>query len=79
MYEVDGGTKYGWWGLTGFYGNPETSRRPKSWAKLKQLHTTSSLPWLVIGNFNELMSMSEREGGCSKPRQKLTNFVEAIN
>ena len=76
---VDGGAEYGWWHLTGFYGNPETSRRKESWAKMKHLGTTSSLPWLVIGDFNEIISMSEKEGGSSRRRQQLANFVETIN
>lgn len=46
---------------------------------MKYLSTTSSLPWLVIGDFNEITSMLEKEGGSSRPRQQLMNFVEAIN
>ena len=65
---VDGGSKVGWWYLFGFYGNPKIVRRPESWAKLKHLRTTSSLPWLVIGDFNELMGMSEKEGGSNRPK-----------
>ena len=34
---VYGGIEYGWWRMTGFYGNPETAKRPESWTKLKQL------------------------------------------
>nr|POE64445.1 hypothetical protein CFP56_35004 [Quercus suber] len=76
---VDGGPGVGWWHLTGFYGKPETRRRPESWAKLKHLRTTSSLPWLVIRDFKELMGMSEKERGGNKPRQQMANFVEAVN
>ena len=76
---VDGGAEYGWWHLTGFYGNPETSKRKESWDTMKHLGTTSSLPWLVIGDFNEIMSMSKKEGRSSRPRQQLANFVETIN
>nr|POE52452.1 hypothetical protein CFP56_74007 [Quercus suber] len=76
---VDRGPGVGWWHLTGFYGNPETRRRPESWAKLKHLRTTSSLPWLVIRDFNELMGMSEKERGGNRPRQQMANFVEAVN
>ena len=50
---VEGGGYEGKWHLTGFYGNPETSKRKESWDKMKHLGTTSSLPWLVIGDFNE--------------------------
>lgn len=74
---VDGGTEYGWWRVTGFYGNPEMAKRPEAWAKLKQLSTTSTLPWIVIGNFNEIIGMSE--GGSARPRQQMSNFVNTIN
>ena len=39
---VDGGDGIGWWHLTGFYGEPDTSKRWESWKKLKHLHGTSS-------------------------------------
>ena len=51
----------GWWHLTGFYGNPKTERRSESWAKLKFLKNSSSLPWLVIGDFNEIIGLSEKK------------------
>ena len=76
---VDGGFGVGCWHLMRFYGHLETGRRPKSWAKLKHLRTTSSLLWLIIGDFNELMGMSKKEGGSNRPRQQMENFVEAVN
>lgn len=65
---VDGGAEHGWWHLTSFYGNLETTKKPESCVKLKQLSNTSTLPWLVIGDFNEITGMSEKEGGSGKPR-----------
>ena len=76
---VDGGTEYGWWHMTGFYGNPETAKRTESWTKIKQLSNTSTLPWIVIGDFNEITRMSEMEGGSTQPLQKMMNFVNTIN
>ena len=67
---IDGGSSIGWWHLTGFYGNLETDRRPESWAKLKFLKNSSSLPWLVIGDFNEIIGLSEKEGGRIRPKDK---------
>ena len=55
---VDGGVD-GWWHLTCFYGNPKTSRRCESWSLLKSLSNYSQLPWLVIGDFNELVGLSQ--------------------
>ncbi|KAK9984473.1 hypothetical protein SO802_033998 [Lithocarpus litseifolius] len=79
MKEVDGGAEVGWWHFTGFYGNPDTAKRPESWAKLKYLKGTSTLPWLTIGDFNEITGASEKEGGSDRPRQQMTNFIETIN
>ena len=68
---IDDGLGIGWWHLTGFYGNPETCRRPESWAKLKFLKNSSSLPWLVIGDFNEIIGLSEKEGGRIRPKRQM--------
>lgn len=73
------GSGVGKWHLTGFYGNPDTRKRPESWAKLKFLIGKSTLPWLTIGDFNELTSLSEREGGSTRPRQQMQNFIDTIN
>ena len=62
---VKGEVSIDWWHLTGFYGAPETSRRDESWALLKVIRDRSTLPWLVIGDFNEIVSVSEKEGGSS--------------
>ena len=52
---VDQGVIGKQWRITGFYGNPETSKRPDSWLLLKRLSTLNSLPWVCLGDFNELM------------------------
>ena len=59
----------GRWHLTSFYGNPETARCLGSWAKFKHFRGVSTLPWLAIGDFNELSSLSENEGSGGRPRQ----------
>ena len=65
---VDGGADFGWWHFTGFYGNSDTAKCPESWVKLKYLKGTSTLPWLTIGDFNEIIEASEKEGGSDRPR-----------
>ena len=76
---IDDGLGIGWWHLTGFYGNPEMGRRPESWAKLKFLKNSSSLPWLVIRDFNEIIGLSEKEGGRIRPKRQMELFLEVIN
>ena len=63
------GREVGWWHFMGFYGHPDTTKRHESWAKLKHLKRSSSLPWLVIGDFNEIMGLSEKEGESIRPRK----------
>ena len=75
---VDGGVD-GWWHLTGFYGNLETSRCHESWSLLKSLSNYSQLPWLVIGDFNELVGLSEKESGASRPASQMEHFKEVID
>ena len=75
---VDGG-EIGWWHFTGFYGHLDTAKRLESWAKLKQLKCTSSLPWLVIGDFNEIVGLLEKKGGCIRPRKQMEDFVTTID
>jgi hypothetical protein len=48
------------WKLTGFYGHPNSSRRADSWDLLKHLHTCIPVPWLCVGDFNEIMEQAER-------------------
>ena len=75
---VDGG-EIGWWHFKGFYGHSDTAKRHESWAKLKQLKCMSSLPWLVIGDFNEIIGLSEKEGGSIRPKKQIDDFVSTID
>ena len=33
----------------------------------------------MIGDFNEITGMSEKEGGSTRPRQQMMNFLNTIN
>ena len=65
--EINSGDGFGWWHFTSFYGNPDSSSRDESWSCLKYLSGISQLPWLVIGDFNELTGLSKKEGGATRP------------
>ena len=57
---IDSGDSIGKWRLTRFYGHPDTQGRPKSWAFLHQLAKTNNLPWICVGDFNEVFSVIEK-------------------
>ena len=71
---VEGGGNYSPWHLMGFYGNLETSKRVESWQLINSLYSVSHLPWLVIGDFNEIRCVEEKEGGAAWPYQQMAHF-----
>lgn len=46
--------------MIGFYGFSESSRRRESWDLFRTLSVASSLPWVCIGNFNDLLATHEK-------------------
>ena len=50
------------WRLTGFYGKPITHKRFESWNLLRQLNNRFNLPWVCVGDFNELRKCLEKNG-----------------
>nr|GMC73286.1 uncharacterized protein LOC109188615 [Ipomoea batatas]GMC77611.1 uncharacterized protein LOC109188615 [Ipomoea batatas] len=67
------------WRFTGFYGCLERHRRRISWALLKQLSLNNSLPWLLLGDFNDILVPEEKIGGAPQPVWLMQGFQEAID
>ena len=55
------------WRFTGFYGSPEVSQRTMSWDLLLQIHSQSTMPWLFVGDFNEITCDAEKLGRALRP------------
>ena len=51
------------WQFTGFYGEPKTQRRIESWNLLRRLERKFQIPWLCVGDFNELLRSEKKLGG----------------
>jgi hypothetical protein len=68
----------GAWRLTGFYGYPEGSRRRDSWNFLRQLSRSSTLPWCVIGDFNDILSSDEKKGRTDRANWLINGFRGAV-
>ncbi|XP_019156322.1 PREDICTED: uncharacterized protein LOC109153039 [Ipomoea nil] len=66
------------WRMTGYYGFSERTRRAESWDLLRTLSGSSNLPWVVIGDFNDLLYQNEKRGGNPHPNSLLCGFGEAI-
>ena len=68
----------GKWRYTGFYGCPERTRRQESWDIIRSLASRSSLPWCMLGDYNDMMYGFEKIGGRPQPRALLEGFNKVV-
>ena len=54
------------WRLTGIYGEPWWEYKHLTWEVLWSLHGNLSLPWLALGDFNEILFHHEKERGRAR-------------
>ena len=66
------------WVLTGFYGWLETYERYKSWALLTHISSLVDGAWMCIGDFNEMLSSSEKLSRRPTPPKQMDAFCEAL-
>ncbi|CAM8965988.1 unnamed protein product [Rhodiola kirilowii] len=64
--------------LTIFYGNPATHRRRETWDLLRCLSRDNNLPWVVLGDFNEVLFSWEAKGRRMRREWQMRNFRETI-
>jgi hypothetical protein len=76
---LDSVTKEEKWRFTGFYGETTRELRYRSWECLKMLKGCSSLPWLCMGDFNEVLHASKQFGGAGRSESQMEGFREAVS
>ncbi|XP_062021007.1 uncharacterized protein LOC133737483 [Rosa rugosa] len=66
--------------MTGFYGHrPTTSERHHSWELLRRLvHMYPNLPWLIFGDFNEILRDEEKSEGRLRPLCQIQRFSSVV-
>ncbi|KAL0458596.1 UNVERIFIED_CONTAM: hypothetical protein Slati_0486800 [Sesamum latifolium] len=50
------------WRFTGIYGQPDATKRSKTWKLLRSLSIGSFRLWICAGDFNEILSLDEKTG-----------------
>ena len=66
------------WRITSFYGRSEEYRKHESWTLLRHLHTRHSLPWLCLGDFNEILSSVEKQGQILRLLHLMEEFQSVL-
>ena len=57
------------WRFTGMYGDFRWEDKHKTWDRMRRLHQNYSLPWLLMGDVNEIQFLHEKEGGNPRPQR----------
>ncbi|XP_021309167.1 uncharacterized protein LOC110432706 [Sorghum bicolor] len=66
------------WHLTGIYGDPY--HKEQTWEALRELKDSmSTLPWLTMGDLNEIWYHHEKEGGRARSQRQLQDFQDALD
>nr|POE73448.1 hypothetical protein CFP56_08751 [Quercus suber] len=76
---VHGEGSGGLWRTTGFYGHPITSKRQSSWKLIKSLFAQCKMPWLVCGDFNEIMHPDKKIGWKERDADQMGEFKEFLS
>jgi ribonuclease HI len=66
------------WKFTGFYGHPDVSKRVEAWALIKHLAQLDPIPWVCIGDFNEVLTTSEKLGGSGRANSQMVAFRQTL-
>jgi hypothetical protein len=61
------------------HGEARTSERFETWDVLKFIKSPSSLPWMCIGDFNEVLHQHGHEGVADRSLTQMECFQEMID
>ena len=67
------------WRLTGIYGFADPTKKCDTWALLRHLHRNLSLPWLCIGDFNEILWSHEKCGLRPRGESPIKDFRDVLD
>ncbi|KAA3453480.1 reverse transcriptase [Gossypium australe] len=66
------------WRFTGFYGSPYVRDQKYVWNLLERLSQDKDYPWLVAGDFNEIMFSFEKQGGQLRDPRRMETFRDTL-
>lgn len=57
---------------------PESNQRQRTWHLIRHLHLESPIPWFLGGDFNEILSNSEKTGGILRGPRHMNAFNSTL-
>ena len=81
-YHLDCGVREGGfdpWRLTVVYGEAQTHILYRTWDTMKNISSLSPLPWLCIGDFNEVLCPTKHEGIGTGSNAQIQAFRDATD
>jgi exonuclease III len=67
------------WRITGFYGHQDVNKREEAWSLLRFLAKSRPEAWVILGDFNEIVEASEKQGGGRISRWQMEAFQRVIS
>uniref|UniRef100_A0A803P542 Reverse transcriptase domain-containing protein n=1 Tax=Cannabis sativa TaxID=3483 RepID=A0A803P542_CANSA len=68
------------WHFTGYYGSPYPDQKSVTWNLLNRLYDDAPLsPWLIIGDFNDYLSVSDKNLTTVPPIHAMHHFHSFLN
>lgn len=64
--------------VTGLYEEPGRRKRAETWSLIRMLSSHNTLPWCLIGDMNNVLSQTDKQGGRPYPRQLIQGFRYVI-
>lgn len=61
------------------YGEPDHAKRKDTWQLIRSLSVASGLPWVLIGDMNNVLSQEDKKGGRPYPTWLLRGFQDVLD
>ena len=62
-----------------FYGHLDMSKRQSSWQLIETLHAQCGMPWVVYGDFNEILHPNGKLGWRERDANQIRNFRDVLS
>ena len=67
------------WRATRFYGHPDAGIRSQSWNLIKSLKRQCDMPWVIFGDFNEIVHSDEKLGWLDRDARQMKGFRDCLS